>query len=142
MVLVADSSNIVDYAFEPRMQLVGYGDPVQTFAAKYASEWQVLTFDFTNALLSPNLLVNVLGIVVTCSIGNDPDPQAILLGAPSINSSPITKLNGAIIAVGNAVSQAVKGGVPGATYVIEVNCGTNQQYVQPTCAGVLPILTP
>ena len=115
---------------------------MQVFGLKYASELQVLTFDFTNALTNGNTLAGAPTVTVTCVKGNDLYPSKILNGAAQINVAAIPQPNAPAIAIGCAVLQPVKGGLPGAEYVIEVNCSTAIETIAPTCAGRLPIGCP
>lgn len=74
------------------------------FNEKDVVETPVLTLDFTNELLGESI-TTISNVLVTVISGIDPNPSAILVGAPGIQ-------------VG-LVLQGVQGGVAGATYEVK-----------------------
>lgn len=101
---------------------------LQKFRPKLPSEEQVLTFNMAAALTGGNLLQGTPTVVSVTSVrGDDPTPNAILNGPPALD---VTQ---------QLILVPVKGGVPNSSYIIEVNCATQQADVQPSLAAILPI---
>lgn len=101
---------------------------LQKFRPKLPSEEQVLTFNMSAALTGGNLLVGTPTVVSVTSVrGDDPTPTAILNGPPALDSTS------------TLILVPVKGGIPNSSYIIEVNCASQQPPVQPSLAAILPI---
>ena len=102
---------------------------MQSFPLIYSGEKQILTFDMTKSLVAPNSLVTPAQptITVTCVLGNDNDPQGILNGGASVDST------GLLIQVGVAPT------IPGVQYLVKVNAASNNPLIAPSLAAFLQV---
>jgi len=98
------------------------------FSPKDPAERIILSFFFTNALATGELLQSIQGAtVVSVTGGVDANPSVILDGLAAINMTTPT-----------SVQQPVVGGVLGVTYHLKVACLTNLGQIL-VCSGTLTI---
>ena len=83
------------------------------FSAKEPGETVTLTFDFTAALGTGELLAGIQSVAISTLVGTDPAPSAVIDGM-------------AIIAqAGTAAQQMVQGGIAGCSYLIDMTVITS-----------------
>lgn len=98
-----------------------------TFDQKDASEYVVLTFDFSPALAAGETLTGAITVAISTALGADSAPGDVLNGAASFDAS------------NTKVYQPVKGGVQDANYIIKVVSGTSNPLKILAISAVLPI---
>lgn len=105
---------------------------MQSFGVKDSTAKQILVFSFANQL-PPDVTLDttkVPVVTITCLKGNDQSSTAVFNGAAYFDTTK------------TLVYQPVQGGLPGAIYVIKVNCATTDPKTSPTVVGKLPIGCP
>lgn len=98
-----------------------------TVSSKNPSESIVLSFDFTNGLVSPEILSGTPTVSITTSFGTDASPSSVLNGSASIDST--NKL----------VLVPIQGGLDGCDYEIKVIAPTTNVKKILALVAVLPV---
>jgi len=137
---VVRALRVPDYTIRPLYPpafTIGNTDAVDdsdeyNFEDKFPAEKWPLTFDFTKRVPAGVLLTGIPNVTISVRSGYDPSAQSMFNGDPGFDSdtSPLK------------VIVPIMGGIPGTTYVIEVDCATTQGDFAPTIVGVLKVVKP
>jgi hypothetical protein len=100
---------------------------VQFFDMKLPAEKAVLTFNMAPGLFGGNTLFGTPSVTVSVYQGTDPNPSALLNGAPGLDASS------------TMILIPVQGGLPTVQYLFEVECATQQNNVLLGLRAVLPV---
>ncbi len=100
---------------------------IKHFPAIDPSEWRVLTFDFTDDLLTTETLTGSIAVSLAVLKGTDPTPAGLLSGSASFDVN------------NKKVTQAVKGTFEGTTYAIKVVVPTSDPLKKLALTGILPV---
>ena len=100
---------------------------MQFFDSKLPAEKAILTFNMAPGLFSGNLLLGPPTVAISVYQGTDPNPSAVLGGAPGLDPT------------NTMVLVAVQGGIATVQYLFEVECTTNVSTILLGLRAVLPV---
>ena len=100
---------------------------MQFFDTKLPAEKAVLTFNMAAGLIAGNVLVGPPTVAISVYQGTDPNPTAVLNGAPGLDGT------------GTMILVPVQGGVATTQYLFEVECTTLQTTILLGLRAVLPV---
>ena len=100
---------------------------MQFFDTKLPAEKAVLTFNMSAGLTGGNTLLGTPTVAVSVYQGTDPNPSAVLAGAPGLD------------ATSTMILIPVQGGLATTQYLFEVECTTAISTVLLGLRAVLPI---
>jgi hypothetical protein len=97
------------------------------FCSKTPEDSVVLTFNFSQVLLSTETFTGIPSVSIITLYGGDPNPSALLNGAPQID------------ATGQLIFVPVTGGFDMNDYVVTVQCATSNSFKGLGWPGLLPV---
>jgi hypothetical protein len=100
---------------------------MKQFSSKHPGSKSVLTFDFTKWLGPVDILSGSPVVTVTASGGRDTNPSAILNGSAVFDATT------------RKIEVAVKDGLDGVDYVIDVSCATTNTLKRAAMSALLPV---